>query len=221
MKLSTRARYALRMMVEIAQQTQDGTAVSLSDVADRTEMPRRYLEQLAIGLKQAQLIRGITGKGGGYLLLQPPTRIGARQIIEAAIGPINIVDCVGAPEICRKADRCECRWVYLLINSRVVDVLDHISLADLADRSRLENIVDEFYPGGLSAARSLGKDVKPKLSALLEKFAEHKWGTIRVDQICLYRSDTLAEGARYTVISEAKLDGEKALAAEPAETPSG
>ena len=78
---------------------------------------------------------------------------------------------------------------------------------------------DKAYLPHVTVAR-FGKDVKPKLSALLEKFAEHKWGTIKVDQICLYRSDTLAEGARYTVISEAKLDGEKALAAEPAETPS-
>lgn len=176
MKLSTRARYALRMMVEIAQQTQDGTAVSLSDVADRTEMPRRYLEQLAIGLKQAELIRGIAGKGGGYLLLHPPASIGARQIIEAAIGPINIVECVGRPEICRKAQRCECRWVYLLINSRIVDVLEHISLADLADRGRLESIVDEFYPGGLSAARSFGGHSKPKQETGDEQREEGRQG---------------------------------------------
>ena len=135
MKLSRRARYALRMMVELSRHTKDGSAVSLNTVSEHTQISRRYLEQLAIPLKNASLIRGITGKGGGYLLNHSPKSIRIGQIIEAAIGPINIVDCVLYPENCSKADVCECRWVYGTINQRIVDVLHELSLDELANRN--------------------------------------------------------------------------------------
>ncbi len=144
MKLSTRARYALRMMVSIARQTDEGESVSLSDVAGKTHISRRYLEQLAIALKHASLIRGIAGKGGGYRLTRPAPRISLGQIVEAAIGPINIVDCVLNPESCLEADFCECRWVYQTINDRVVSVLRDLSLDDLVARPLTQNNIEDL-----------------------------------------------------------------------------
>ena len=132
MKLSTRARYALRMMVEIAQKTNGDENVSLSQVAESSDLPRRYLEQLAIGLKNASLITGMSGKAGGYVLAKSPSSIRVGQIVEAVIGPINIVDCVLSPEMCLKADFCDCRWIYRHINERITEVLNDYSLADLA-----------------------------------------------------------------------------------------
>ncbi len=134
MKLSTRARYALRMMVSIARQSNDGKAVSLNDVAEKTRISRRYLEQLAIALKSASLVRGIAGKGGGYLLTQPTVKITLGQIVEAAIGPINVVECVLNPDTCPESEFCECRWVYQTINDRIVGVLQELSLDDLVAR---------------------------------------------------------------------------------------
>ena len=132
MKFSTRARYALRMMVEIAKQTDGDRNVSLSQVARSSDLSRKYLEQLAIGLKNASLITGISGKGGGYILAKSPEKIRVAQIIEAAIGPINIVACVLKPEMCIKVDYCNCRWIYKRINERITEVLNDFSLADLA-----------------------------------------------------------------------------------------
>jgi Rrf2 family protein len=140
MKLSTRARYALRMMQNIAQQTDNGSAVSLSDVAKETRMSRRYLEQLAIGLKKASLIKGTTGKRGGYVLSRSAEDIYMKEIVESAIGPINIVKCVDEPDDCMFADLCECRSVYDLINRKITGVLSNISLADLADNKRLKAV---------------------------------------------------------------------------------
>jgi Rrf2 family protein len=120
------------MMVEIARHARAGDTVSLADVADRTEISRRYLDQLAVGFKNATLIRGIAGKGGGYILVRPAEEIQIGHVIAAAIGPINIVECVGRPDSCPKADRCECRFIYTLINDRINEVLSEISLADLA-----------------------------------------------------------------------------------------
>ena len=146
-KLSSRARYALRMMVEIAKCNTD-SAISLGRVSKRTQISRRYLDQLAQGLKRADLIKGLSGRSGGYQLMRPADEITLNEIIEAAIGPINIVDCVNSPETCLKADLCECRWVYQLINRRIVQVLDEISLADMADRQVLKTICEELDTEG-------------------------------------------------------------------------
>jgi len=135
MKLSTRARYALRMMVEIARKP-GADLVSLSRVAEDTKISKRYLDQLALALKTSSLMRSMRGRGGGYQLARPAEEICVGEVIEAAIGPINVVECVRCPELCLKSDYCECRWVYVRINNEIVNVLNNISLAELADMSR-------------------------------------------------------------------------------------
>src|SRR3990170_2115852 len=133
-KLSTRARYALRLMVQIAKQADRNIPVSLQQVARQGELPRRYLEQLVIGLKNASLIRGVSGKVGGYCLTKPAGEIKIGDIIASAIGPVNIVNCVNDPRQCLKADVCECRLLWVLINGRIADVLNEFSLADMLDK---------------------------------------------------------------------------------------
>lgn len=145
MKLSTRARYGLHCMIAISRETEVGSVpVSLEKVATRTGLSKKYLEQIAITLRSAHLIRGVSGRGGGYLLARPADRISLRQIVEATIGPINIVDCVCDPEQCISADHCESRLVYLLINQSITEVLDQFRLADLSDSERLATIVESF-----------------------------------------------------------------------------
>ncbi len=142
MKLSARARYAMRMMVAIARESKSGESVSLNIVADITGVSRRYLEQVAIGLKSASLIRGTMGRSGGYSLMRAPKDITLGEIIESAIGPINIVECVRAPGSCVESDVCECRWVYDTINERISTILQELSLDDLMDRPMLTGIRD-------------------------------------------------------------------------------
>src|SRR4030067_2107223 len=106
LKLSTRARYALRLMVQIAKQADRNIPVSLQQVAQQGDLPRRYLEQLVIGLKNASLIRGVSGKVGGYCLTEPPGWITIGAIIESAIGARHIVDCENEPRQWLKAVVC-------------------------------------------------------------------------------------------------------------------
>jgi Rrf2 family cysteine metabolism transcriptional repressor len=133
MKLSTRARYALRLMLEIARQSDGKSPVSLSQVAERGDLPRRYLEQLVIALKRDSLLRGVSGKDGGYCLTRPPSEIKVGEIVESAIGQISIVDCVEDPRQCLKSALCECRPMYALINQRITEVLNEFSLADMLE----------------------------------------------------------------------------------------
>lgn len=132
MKLSSRARYAVRMMIAIARESSEAH-VSLGQIAKQTKISRRYLDQLAHGLKRVALIRGISGRRGGYQLTRPAEEITLAEIIESAIGPINIVDCVLEPDVCLQSDVCKCRWVYSSINGRIEEVLQRITLAELAE----------------------------------------------------------------------------------------
>jgi DNA-binding IscR family transcriptional regulator len=78
------------------------------------------------------LIIGVSGRKGGYLLAQAADQITVGQIVEATIGPINIVDCVLSPAHSVKADECECRTVYERINKGIRDVLHGLTLDELA-----------------------------------------------------------------------------------------
>lgn len=133
MRISTRGRYALRMMLDIARHGDDGDPISLSTVSERTGISHGYLEQLAPALRAARLVKSVAGRHGGYRLAALPSEISIGQIIEASIGPINIVDCVEEPDACLRSDTCECRVVYTLINDGIARVLEEYSLADLMD----------------------------------------------------------------------------------------
>jgi Rrf2 family protein len=121
------------MMLDIARRP-GADPVTLREIAENTAISRPYLDQVAVGLKTSALIRSMRGRGGGYQLTRPAGEISVRQIIEAAIGPINVVDCVMRPEICDRSDCCECRWVYQRINDEITNLLNGMSLGELADR---------------------------------------------------------------------------------------
>jgi len=135
MRLTTRARYALRMMLDLARHGGLEKPVSLAAVAERTDISRGYLEQLAMALRNARLVRGVAGRYGGYRLTEPPERITVGQIVEAATGPVCVVDCVDDPASCPRAEDCECRLVYGIVNERIAEVLREYTLADLLDPS--------------------------------------------------------------------------------------
>ncbi|OPZ09690.1 MAG: HTH-type transcriptional regulator CymR [candidate division BRC1 bacterium ADurb.BinA364] len=132
MKLTTRARYALRAMLAISKMAEGNRLVSLGEVAERAHLPKRYLEQLAVSLKNASLLQSFSGRNGGYLPSRHSRDIKIRQIIEAAIGPISIVDCVSQPEICIQSAECAYRRMYALINRKINEAMDEFTLADLA-----------------------------------------------------------------------------------------
>jgi len=144
MKLSTRARYALRMMFDVWRTSNGGKPVRLEEVANRTGISRRYLDQLVLPLKNASLLRGVKGPGGGYLLGRAAEQIRLDEIVEAEIGPIAVVDCVASDEFCDRTEDCACRLVYSLVSHRVRSALGELTLADLADKSRLDAIRKEL-----------------------------------------------------------------------------
>ncbi len=143
MRLSSRARYALRMMLDIGHYSKQGRLVSLSVVAERTGLSRGYLEQVAATLRSARLIRSVAGRSGGYRLARPAGKITVGDIIEATIGPVCLVDCIEEPDSCLRVEYCECRVVYSLINYRIREVLHGYTLTDLLDPSWINSVGGE------------------------------------------------------------------------------
>ncbi|MFH1540053.1 MAG: Rrf2 family transcriptional regulator [bacterium] len=144
MKISTRARYALRFMIDIALNRDGDRPLQLKDIARRQGISQRYLGQITTSLKNKFLIRGVAGKSGGFVLSKPPEEISIGSIIEAAIGPINVVDCVEDKDACMKAGYCECRPIYMLINRRICDALNEFTLADITGRHLIPVDIDEM-----------------------------------------------------------------------------
>jgi Rrf2 family protein len=133
MKISTRARYALRLMIDLADHDGRGAPVILRDVAARQQISKRYLEQLAMSLKNANLVSTAQGRGGGYSLARPPDQIRIADIITASIGQINVVQCVRDPDTCLRARGCPSRQMWDLVNERITEVFESVTLADLTE----------------------------------------------------------------------------------------
>ena len=133
MKISTKGRYALRLMLDIAL-TGSGQPVPLRDVAERQEISDKYLEQIVTQLGRAGLVRSVRGAGGGYLLTRPPAEYTVGEILRVLEGSLAPVSCATDGSCCARTDRCVTVEVWAKIQEAVAGVVDHITLADLVTR---------------------------------------------------------------------------------------
>ncbi len=137
MRLSTRTRYGLRAMVDIALNQHTGP-IPLSTIARRQDLSEGYLEQLMFFLKRARLVKSVRGPQGGYLLARPPSEITVGEIVRVFEGPIAPVPCVSEhlPEGCERAEVCVTRLVWSKLRKQIAEVLDSITLEDLVNEAR-------------------------------------------------------------------------------------
>ena len=127
MKISTKGRYALRLMMEFARQPEQVTR--LKDAAAKQELSEKYLEQIVAVLSKAGFVKSIRG---GYLLTRAPKDYSVGDILRLTEGNMAPVVCLGQDSVaCDLAERCVSRSVFSRIESAVNEVIDHITLADL------------------------------------------------------------------------------------------
>jgi Rrf2 family protein len=132
LKLSTRARYAMRAMIELA--VHEGAGVlQLRHIAQAQRISPKYLEQLAIPLRRAELLQAERGRQGGYELSKPASAITARDIVEAVEGPVDLLDCVRNPDACDRVPECAARGLWARVSRAINSVLEETTLADLRD----------------------------------------------------------------------------------------
>jgi Rrf2 family protein len=130
MRVSTRGRYGLRAMLELARCFGDAP-VAMADLAEREGLSRKYLHALLTGLKSAGLARSVRGAGGGFVLARDPSEIKLNEILDALEGPLCLVDCVADERACDRANGCTARGVWQELSSAIENVLDNVTLADL------------------------------------------------------------------------------------------
>ena len=134
MKISTKGRYALRLMLDIALNS-NGKAVALRDVAGRQEISDKYLEQIVTPLSRAGLVRSVRGAGGGYLLTRAPKDYTVGEILRPLEGDLAPVECVSPGGCCERASQCVTMEVWAKVEQAVSSVVDHITLGDLVERA--------------------------------------------------------------------------------------
>lgn len=131
MNISTKGRYAVRAMLDLAlQPTSEPTLIK--DISKRQGISDLYLEQLFNRLKTAGLLRSIRGPKGGFMLNKPAAEIKLIDILEAMEGPIAPVDCVDNAALCARADACITRDIWAEMKKVMVEMLESTTLEDLA-----------------------------------------------------------------------------------------
>lgn len=133
MKISTKGRYALQLMLDLATYN-TGEPISLKDIAKRQEISEKYLEQIIAVLNKAGLVRSIRGPQGGYFLCKQPQEYTVGMILRQTEGDLAPVRCVGTenPE-CGKLEECVMVRIWQQMNEAVNGVIDNITLADLVE----------------------------------------------------------------------------------------
>lgn len=141
MKMSTKGRYGLRLMLDLAMNS-GSRPVALKDVAARQEISEKYLEQIIIRLSRAGLVRGTRGARGGYVLARDSQEISVGDIlraVEGSLSPVDCADCAGGP-VCDRADSCMTIDLWREMRQALEDVVDNRTLADLiAQRPQTKN----------------------------------------------------------------------------------
>jgi len=135
MKISMRARYGLRLMIELA--VHDGKGpLFLKHIARSQEISEKYLSQIVIDLKVAHLISATRGAHGGYRLARPPAEITALDIVSALEGDLTLVECTREPKRCSRAAQCVSQGVWDKLGQAMMDALRQIHLAELVEQLR-------------------------------------------------------------------------------------
>jgi len=130
MRFSTRARYGMRAMLDLAINGDDGL-VLLKEIAARQEISKRYLEHIMTLLRNGGLVLAERGARGGYRLARLPEDIRLDEIVEALEGTITPVDCVRDPSVCEKADECVARELWGEVARAMKGTLEAQTLEDL------------------------------------------------------------------------------------------
>lgn len=144
MKLSTKGRYGLRALIDLAQYSED-KPVSITNISSRQDISERYLEQLMAKLKKAGIVKSIRGANGGYVIAKDLAEISVGDILRALEGNLEPVECAGLEpgNLCKSSDQCVTKYVWKRINESINQTVDEIKLDQLVAESRKKQHVTQ------------------------------------------------------------------------------
>lgn len=135
MKISTKGRYGVRFMLDLALHSGNG-CVALKDIAKRQNISEKYLWQVIAPLKSAGLIHSVRGARGGYRLAKTPSQVTVRDIVATLEGPSTFVECIGSPNTCPRAATCAARDMWTELEEALAKAMDGITLDDLIEKHK-------------------------------------------------------------------------------------
>jgi Rrf2 family cysteine metabolism transcriptional repressor len=135
MKLSTRTRYGVRAMIELAE-NYGKEPLQLKVIAQNQEISVKYLEQLMTVLKAAGFVKGVRGLKGGYVLSKSPKQIRVSDCFDCLEGPVVTTECVDDKNSCLRNSDCVARLLWAEVQNAVRSVLESTTLQDLVDKSK-------------------------------------------------------------------------------------
>lgn len=130
MKISTKGRYALRLMADLAQRPE--SPVPIKEIALSQNLSHKYLEQIIMQLSKANLVKGVRGPQGGYLLALDPTLITAGMILRTMEGNLSVAPCLElSSNECDQTETCVAHSLYAQLKEAIDSIVDRVTLADL------------------------------------------------------------------------------------------
>lgn len=145
MKLSTKGRYGLRAIIDLARYSEK-EPVSISSIAARQEISERYLEQLVALMKKAGLVKSIRGASGGYVLAKQAEEISVGDVLRSLEGSLEPVKCAAfySEGGCTASGGCVTKYVWQKINDSINETVDHMMLSELVEESKCLNPTGDF-----------------------------------------------------------------------------
>ncbi len=129
--ISTRSRYGLRFLIDLAQRGAEGP-IDLGSIAERQGIPETYLAKLVVPLRNAGIIRSARGAKGGYELARSPGEIDVMEVVEVLEGRASLLECTDHPELCARSADCPTLPVWIGLEKAVRDYLSAVSVSDAA-----------------------------------------------------------------------------------------
>lgn len=142
MRLSTKGRYGVRLMIDLAEHYDQGP-ISLRDISHRQELSEKYLWQLITLLKNAGLISSTRGgRGGGYTLAELPSRITLKDILLVVEGSLCLVECTQKPALCHRSPSCVARDVWCEVSEKLSETLESFTLEHMLEKQdRMKHVI--------------------------------------------------------------------------------
>jgi Rrf2 family protein len=146
MRISTRTRYGMRLMINLARNFNNGYSF-LKDVAKSESISEKYLSLIVIPLKSAGFLNAIRGSHGGYSLSKPPSEIRIKDIIETMEGDLCLLECVKNKSACIRSSNCVSRDLWLGLSNEIVGYLNSLTLEDIINMQNTKNekLVNNYY----------------------------------------------------------------------------
>lgn len=133
MRISTKGRYALNIMIDLAKNSNEDKYISLTEISKRLEISNKYLEQIIAALNKAKLVISTRGNNGGYRLAKSPNEYKVGDILRATEGNLSPIDCLsnGSVNTCPKKNRCATLAFWQGLDKAIEEYVDSKTLADL------------------------------------------------------------------------------------------